>query len=291
MLPRRHIRIKVFQTLYANSQHAKDSNFNVKKEFNKNLKGYLNLHKIIINFLIEFKEVAISHINIRKAQMIRLNKELKPNTKFIENIFIKQLKGKKKIQIEDHRINTIVKKEFKKLQKSKYYIKYMDQSVKSNAEDKKMILYLIKKHIIINEKIHDLIEDYSIYWNDDILLIYNFLIEQINNNQSINHIKIFRKKEDEEFSHLLLKTTIIKEEEVTQIIYDLVKNWDEERIAISDLILMQMAISEIKYIPNIPHNVTLDEYIEISKEYSSPKSKEFINGILDVFIKEILTRK
>ena len=69
------------------------------------------------------------------------------------------------------------------------------------------------------------------------------------------------------------------------------KNWDEERIAISDLILMQMAISELKYIPNIPHNVTLDEYIEISKEYSSPKSKEFINGILDVFIKEILTRK
>ena len=167
----------------------------------------------------------------------------------------------------------------------------MTNKTSENDEEKSIILFILKKYVIINESIHDIIEDYSIYWNDDLIVIYNLILEKINNNKSINTIKLFRKKDDEVFAKKLIQTTIDKEDDTSLIIYRLAKNWDKERIALSDLILMRMAITEISYLKNIPHKVTLDEYIEISKQYSTPKSNEFINGILDVFIKDNLEKK
>ena len=100
-----------------------------------------------------------------------------------------------------------------------------------------------------------------------------------------NIIKIFRQIEDKHFAHDLLNKTIKESNETSNIIYDLAKNWDKDRIALSDLIIMKMAITEMKYFQSIPYKVSLDEYIEISKEYSTPKSKEFVNGILDTIYK------
>ena len=167
----------------------------------------------------------------------------------------------------------------------------MNATEHSTDDDKKIVIHILKNYIIINEKIHDIIEDYSIYWNDDLIIVYNILLEKLNNNQSINNTKLFRQSDDRIFANELLKKTIKNTEKTSKIIYDLAKNWDKERIAISDLIIMRMAITEMTYIQNIPHKVTIDEYIEISKQYSTPKSKEFINGILDVFIKDILPKK
>ena len=161
----------------------------------------------------------------------------------------------------------------------------------SKKDEKKIIMYVFKKYFISNEQIHDFLEERSIYWNDDIIVVYNFFTEKINNNLSLNNIKLFRKKEDQVFANNLIKKTVNKEGEIISIIHKLASNWDKDRIAISDLILMRMAMIEMLYLKDIPYKVTLDEYIEISKEYSSPKSKEFINGILDVFIKEILKKK
>ena len=116
-------------------------------------------------------------------------------------------------------------------------------------------------------------------------------MEKLNKNYSINSIKLFRKKEDKLFGETLLFQTIKSEIKISETIYKLANNWEKERIALSDLILMRMALCELTYINNIPQKVTLDEYIEISKEYSTPKSQQFINGILDVFIKDILQKK
>jgi len=143
----------------------------------------------------------------------------------------------------------------------------------------------------MNESIHDFIEDYSIYWNDDIIIVYNIFLERINNEENLKYLNVFRSSDDAEFAKDLLEKTISEEKKISSIIYDLAKNWDKERIALIDLILMKMAITEMMYIQTIPNKVTIDEYIEISKEYSTPKSKEFINGVLDGFIKEILFKK
>jgi len=293
MLPRRHIRIKVFQSLYALTQQPKDIEFNINKEFDKNLNAYLQLYNLMIDLLIQLKEIAIEEINLKKQKLIPSKEDLKPNQKFIKNSIFNKLKKPKYTTntIEHEKQKSIIKQIFKNIKKSKTYIEYMSKKSISKKDEKKIIMYVFKKYFISNEQIHDFLEERSIYWNDDIIVVYNFFTEKINNNLSLNNIKLFRKKEDQVFANNLIKKTVNKEGEIISIIHKLASNWDKDRIAISDLILMRMAMIEMLYLKDIPYKVTLDEYIEISKEYSSPKSKEFINGILDVFIKEILKKK
>ena len=294
MLPRRHIRIKVFQSLYTLAQQDKDYKFDLQREFNNNLESYKSLYFFIINLLKILRDVAKEEIDVKKTKLMPSEEDLKPNTKFIRNTILNNINNKHKsshIEKEKEKIYSIIKNIFQQIKRSQKYIDYMTNESSANDEEKSIILFILKKYVIINENIHDIIEDYSIYWNDDLIVIYNLILEKINNNKSINTIKLFRKKDDEVFAKKLIQTTIDKEDDTSLIIYRLAKNWDKERIALSDLILMRMAITEISYLKNIPHKVTLDEYIEISKQYSTPKSNEFINGILDVFIKDNLEKK
>ena len=292
MLPRRHIRIKIFQSLYASTYHIEKNEYDTKQKIQQNLDGYLKLYYLIIDLFIILKDVAKEEITIKKNKLRPSQEDLKPNTRFVNNYILKKLK-KLKINdndIENEKKELLIKKVFKLIKTSKTYINYMIKTSPSKKDDKNIIIHILKKYFVGNETIHDFLEEYSIYWNDDILIVYNSLIEKINNNLSLNSVQLFRKKEDQLYANSLIQNTLSKKEEINLIIYKLAKNWDQERIAISDLIIMRMAISEMLYIKNIPNKVTLDEYIEIAKEYSSPKSKEFVNGILDVFIKDILVK-
>jgi N utilization substance protein B len=292
MLPRRHIRIKVFQSLYAREQQNRDINFNIQEEFKNNLNGYVNIYYLIIDLLRVLYRTATEEIKIKKSNLMPSKEDLEPNQRFIKNFIFKKIKEQQEtsINISSDAVNNIVKQIFKQIKKSTSYIKYMQKSSVTQSDEKQIIFHILKTYFIGNEKVHDFIETYSIYWNDDILIAYNMLMEKINNNYQINNVKIFRKKEDKLFGESLLLNTIKKEDEVSEIIYKLADNWDKERIALTDLILLRMALTELTCINNIPNKVTLDEYIEISKQYSTPKSKEFINGILDVFIKDNLTK-
>jgi len=292
MLPRRHIRIKVFQSLYSLSQQNEDENFNLNSEFKANLEGYLSLFQLIIDLLRIIREIAKSEIEIKKHNLAPSNEDLKPNKRFIQNKILSRITTKYNYTEQEYeKVQKTVKGIFQQIKTSKKYIKYMNATEHSTDDDKKIVIHVLKNYIIINEKIHNIIEDYSIYWNDDLIIVYNILLEKLNNNQSINNTKLFRQSDDRIFANELLQKTVKNTVKTSKIIYDLAKNWDKERIAISDLIIMRMAITEMTYIQNIPHKVTIDEYIEISKQYSTPKSKEFINGILDVFIKDILPKK
>ena len=293
MLPRRHIRIKVFQTLYARSQKNQDTKFDTLKEYKNNLTSYLNIYFFIIDLLKSIKEIAITELEVKRKKIRRNNEDIIPNKRFVQNYILTNLKGKKirNKHIGEDNMKVIAKKIFTQIQKSNTYIEYMQTPQISHEDDKKIIFHILKKYVIGNEQIHDFIEEYSIYWNDDILIAYNFLMEKINKNEQIKSIELFRKKEDQLFGESLLTKTIEKEKEISKLIYELAINWDEERIATIDLILMKMALAEMTHIEEkIPQKVSLDEYIEISKQYSTPKSKEFINGLLDVFIKDILPK-
>tara|TARA_B100000902_G_scaffold399033_1_gene468064 strand:+ start:3073 stop:3966 length:894 start_codon:yes stop_codon:yes gene_type:complete len=292
MLPRRHIRIKIFQSLYASTYHIEKNEYDTKQKIQQNLDGYLKLYYLIIDLFIILKDVAKEEITIKKNKLRPSQEDLKPNTRFVNNYILKKLKKLKNNDndIENEKKELLIKKVFKLIKTSKTYINYMIKTSPSKKDDKNIIIHILKKYFVGNETIHDFLEEYSIYWNDDILIVYNSLIEKINNNLSLNSVQLFRKKEDQLYANSLIQNTLSKKEEINLIIYKLAKNWDQERIAISDLIIMRMAISEMLYIKNIPNKVTLDEYIEIAKEYSSPKSKEFVNGILDVFIKDILVK-
>ncbi|MBF25997.1 MAG: transcription antitermination factor NusB [Flavobacteriales bacterium] len=294
MLPRRHIRIKVFQSLYAYSQQNLDKNFSIEKEYHKNLEGYLNSYFFIINLIKQLHNLALSEIKINKNKFIPSKADLNPNIRFINNFIFQKTKKTQippNINFDNEKLNIVIKKIFTSLKKTKFYNNYMLKTSIQKVEEKKIIFHILKKYFINNEKIHDFIEDYSIYWNEDMMVAYNIFKEKINHNQTLNSIKIFRKKEDQIFGKNLINKTIQEEKATSKIIHKIAKNWDEERIALTDLILIRMAMIEIRYFIDIPNNVTIDEYIEIAKQYSTPKSKEFINGILDVFSKDILSKK
>ena len=289
MLPRRHIRIKVFQTLYSRHQRLEDNSFSISKEFRNNLDSYLNLYYFLIELLFLIREVATDQIKIKRKNLIPSAQDLHPNKKLTTNQVLKRIKVRKNKNFEDgEKLKNIVNSIFNNIKKTKSYIDYMKVDKSILEEDKNFILHILKTHFISNEQIHEFIEDYSIYWNDDLLVTYNLLVEKIKNHDPLYNVTLFRQNEDEEFANNLLNKTIANEDKINETISFLAKNWDSERIATADLILIKMAITEITYIKDIPNNVSLDEYIEISKEYSTPKSKEFINGILDVFIKTIL---
>lgn len=292
MLPRRHIRIKVFQTLYAFSQQLGDKKLDTKKALKNNLSDYVNLYYFIIDTLILIREIAEDEIVAQKKKLLPTQEDLNPNKKFIQNNILKELNTRKKLsgKIDYKKLKIILKQIFKNLKNKNTYINYMESDEKSYQNDKKIVIYVLK-NVITHESIHEFIEDYSIYWNDDLIIVYNIFLERINNEENLKYLNIFRSSDDEEFAKNLLEKTIEQEKKISSIIYDLAKNWDKERIALIDLILMKMAITEMMYIQTIPNKVTIDEYIEISKEYSTPKSKEFINGILDAFIKDILFKK
>ena len=294
MLPRRHIRIKVFQSLYAYSQHHQDIGFNINKEYKNNLEAYLNSYFFIIELINHLHKLAVSEININKKKFIPSKEDLNPNNRFIKNFIFqrtKKINTLTNIKIDSDKLNIIVKKIFTLIKKNEFYTTYMSKKSVQKVEEKKIIFHILKKYFIKNEKIYDFIEEYSIYWNENMHIAYNLFKEQINNSRPLKNIKIFRKQEDQIFGENLLKKTIAEEKKTNKIIHKLAKNWDTERIALSDLILIRMAITEIIHFIDVPNNVTIDEYIEISKQYSSPKSKEFINGILDVFSKDILSKK
>ena len=174
---------------------------------------------------------------------------------------------------------------------TKEFCKYGYFNNPCRLSPKKFIKWsLIKKNM---ERIFDYLENKSIYWNDDFFAVkmaLSNMIEDYNPNSkkafNFKKIKIFKDKEDEVFAKTLLSKTIKKREENKKIIHELAKNWDSDRISILDSILMQLAITEISEFKSIPYKVSINEYIEISKIYSTKKSYEFINGILDAFLKK-----
>tara|TARA_B100000575_G_scaffold170549_1_gene136447 strand:+ start:1442 stop:2305 length:864 start_codon:yes stop_codon:yes gene_type:complete len=285
MLPRRHIRVKVFQTIYSFTQKNKHQKFSVTEELRTNLNSYKLLYKLILNIIFEIRELALEEIEINKRKLLPTKEDLKPNKKFIKNKFLKSISFKKLNLIENHKIKNISKKLFKEIKKSRLYSSYLAEPLCSFENEKNFFLRIVKNYIITNPMIDEFIEEHSIFWNDDTLIVYNSIIENINNKQSINSVKVFRKKDDQLFAYNLLNKTVSSLNDVNKQIYSIAENWDKDRIALIDLILLQIAITEIQNFPEIPNKVTMDEYIEISKYYSTPKSKDFINGILDKFVK------
>ena len=286
MLPRRHIRVKVFQTIYSFTQKNKHLKFSARDELRTNLNSYKLLYKLILNIIFGIRELALEEIEINKRKFLPTKEDLKPNKKFVKNKFLKSISFKKIDDvIESHKVKNISKKLYKKIKKSKLYSSYLNEPLCKFENEKNFFLRIVKNYIITNPIIDEFIEEHSIFWNDDILIVYNSIIENINNKQSINSVNVFRKKDDQLFAYKLLNKTISSLNDVNKQIYSIAENWDKDRIALIDLILLQIAITEIQNFPEIPNKVTMDEYIEISKYYSTPKSKDFINGILDKFVK------
>ncbi len=294
MLNRRHLRIKVLQTLYAFSQNEDMDYIKAKAELNKAVEQMYDLYLSLLMTFSELKAKGEHRIEENKKKYLPKEDDINPNRKFVDNAIIKILEEQAELrhQSELRKVNwvgaeeqEIFRKMYNTIRKSETYFEFMENGEEGFEEDKAFIVQLFKQEIANFQLLYDYYEEKSIYWMDDIDLACSMVIKTIKSfkeDEEPQILPLFKPNDDEkEFIETLLKETIRKEKENLPVIDKLTKNWELDRIAKMDVLLMEMAITELQVFPNIPTKVSLNEYIEISKFYSTPKSNVFINGVLD----------
>jgi transcription antitermination protein NusB len=297
MLNRRYLRIKVMQALYAFFQSDNKDMGKGEREMFHNIEKIYDLYIIMLLLLIDIRDVAENSMEDAKNKKLPTSEDLDPNTKFIENRFIKQLAANQQLlkQASNRKVSwqndmELVKKVFNQVRSSAEYGRYMNSSENSYKEDAAFVIDIYKRYIAEFELLEHHFEEKSIYWADDFHLVNAMVVKTIQSFEESRgeHMVLMPlykdEEEDRQFIVDLYRKTILHDKENEQYIGEKTQNWEVERIAMMDVLLMKMAITEILNFSSIPVKVTLNEYIEISKLYSTPKSKGFINGILDKLV-------
>ena len=258
----------------------------------------------MLSSLIEMakKEKVFLHLSSQKHLSTR--EERNPNTKFINNSIFKLLEDNNSLSIalENRKItNWNIHDDYihlllTSLKESKLYAKYMSTSVNTFEEDKQFVVDLFSEIIVPNEKLYEYLEDDKLTWIDDIPVVNTHIVKQLKaiksaEDDSFRVPKLFKDADDKDFAKDLFRKTVLNEKELAKEFDSKTPNWDMERIAEIDTIILKMAICELLKFPSIPVKVTLNEYLELAKEYSTPKSSIFINGILDNLVKEFQSNK
>jgi N utilization substance protein B len=304
MLNRRHLRIKVLQTLYAYFQSNEDNYGHSEKELMQSVERIYDLYIYLLLTFAELKEIAENRIEDSKKKIRPSEEETNPNLKFVNNAIIQKLEESKTLRAisEDRKVNWVgdehremFRKIYFQLREGETYFEFMNNGSQSFDEDLSFAVELFKIEIANSPILYNFFEEKSIHWMDDIDLACSMVIKTLKSielEEPLYLLPLYKEDDDEqEFIRQLLRKTISMDKENEALIDDLTKNWELERIAKMDIILMKMALTELQIFNNIPTKVTLNEYIEISKFYSTPKSNGFINGVLDKAIDRLKKEK
>ncbi|WP_298764607.1 transcription antitermination factor NusB [uncultured Polaribacter sp.] len=302
MINRRHIRVKVMQSVYAMTQSHNDDIVREEKFLKHSILKMLDLYVLNLLLLVEVQKLASKKIALSKKKILATEEDLAPNTKFIQNRLINAIAESVSVEgyVELNKLDNwqendeYVKIIFDELQKSDLYKKYLASSEDSFKEDKEFVVNFFKQIIAPNEKLADYYEDALISWVDDIPFINTWVSKSLSK-QKENKIftvgALYKDKDDEDFVGNLFRKTVLKQADYEKDIEEKTPNWETDRIADIDMILIKMAITEFINFASIPTRVTINEYIEISKDYSTTKSSYFINGVLDKISKEFIANK
>lgn len=298
MISRRQLRIKVLQTLYAYYQAKHDVLNHAEKELHKNIDKSFDLYHSLFIMILEVGNLAESRIEVARKKRIPSEEDLNPNTRFVENKVIHQLRhcdallryaDQKKLSWVDY--PELIKEIYADILEDEGYKEYMELENSSYSDDKKFITRVFTNIILPNESLEQVMEEQSIYWNDDLDFMISMLVKTIKRfkeeEEEVQLLKLYKNPEDEDFAIELFRKSVLHKEEYLEYIKTNTKNWDVERIAFMDILIMQMAIAELVCFTSIPTKVTLNEYLEISKFYSTSKSNVFINGVLDKVVGEL----
>lgn len=283
----------MLQALYAYYQSEEKDLAKAEKQLFFSLDKVYELYLYLLLLIVEMQRLAIDKIETGKNKRLPSKEELTPNTKFVTNTHLRLLSNSKKLakKAEESGVSwqdnpDVVKKVFKMLIETDEYKEYMESAERGFDHDKEYLLKFFKKYLINDEGIQEYFEEKSIFWNDDLDLMAGMVLKTIKlmetSHDDVELLELWKDPEDEiHFAKTLLGQTLILGEENAKDIDECTKNWELERIAVIDIILMKMALAEARAFKSIPLKVTLNEYIELSKYYSTPKSNGFINGVLD----------
>ena len=269
------------------------------KELFFSLSKAYDLYNYLLLLMVEVTKQANKRLNAAKNKLVPTKEELFPNTKFVENRFIAQLEvNKQLLEFSNNQKKTweneadFVKTLCDKILESDIYKEYMASETSSYEEDRELWRKLYKNIIFNNIELDQVLEDQSLYWNDDKEIVDTFVLKTIKRFDEKNGAKQellpeFKDEEDQDFARRLFRRTILNADYYRHLISENTKNWDLDRVAFMDVVIMQIAMAEILSFPNIPVSVSLNEYVEIAKLYSTPKSGGFINGTLDGIVNSL----
>lgn len=298
MISRRLLRIKVLQILYAFNQKDDESINNSEKELFFSINKSYDLYHYFLLLIIDLFRYSDLRIEIAKSKNFPTPEDLNPNTRFIDNKVYAQLQANEDLNsylltqklswVNDE---DLIRNLYNALRESLAYKRYMASSTPSYSEDVAMVQSIITDIFADSEELFLNLEEKSIYWNDDAEFMLGMAHKTIgkfkeNNPSGTRLMPLYKQDEDQDFVKQLYRKAVISKKENEALIHQFASNWELDRIAFMDILIISLAITEVTIFPGIPVKVTLNEYIEIAKEYSTEKSSIFINGVLDkVFAK------
>lgn len=299
MISRRILRIKILQILYAYFQSEDNAINKLEKELFFSIQKTYDLYHYLLLLIVEIADYANRRIEIARQKMIPSREDLNPNTKFVDNLIVHQLRSN--LQLNQYLKSTplswvnspeLIRKLHNRIRMTPYFKEYMEDNSRNYDHDKKLIIEIYTDEIINTESIYQTLEEQSIYWNDEIEFVINMITKTLKGFQekdgpNAQLLTLFKNGEDKEFVTRLFRNVILHRNEYDKLIEAFTRNWDVERIAFIDLLILEMAINEAVVFPSIPTSVTINEYLEIAKLYSTEKSSVFINGLLDKIFKHL----
>lgn len=303
MINRVLLRIKIIQILYSFYKGDGKSLKSAEEELFFSIGKTYQLYFHLFLLSVEITRYAEERIETRRNKLRPNPEDLNPNTRFIDNTFIHQLKNNKYFN-EYIKVNKlswvnytdVVKEIYEEIITSDFYTEYMSTQYSDYEADKNIWKKIYKKIILPNQELDNSLEEQSIYWVDDVELVISFILKtikrfQISNGNLQELLPMFKDEEDAEFARNLLRFAITNGSQYRDMIEANTKNWEIDRVAFMDTLLMEVALAELINFPTIPVNVTLNEYIEIAKNYSTEKSGTFINGVLDNIVHQLRKEK
>ncbi|MBR3914343.1 MAG: transcription antitermination protein NusB [Bacteroidales bacterium] len=304
MINRRFLRVKVLQAVYAYQESGEDFVENGIKHLIDSIEKLRDLFVWQISFLVETKRFAENRIEENKHKNFPTPDDLNPNMRYVENRVLVALENNKDLRKEEERLKInwadhqdIVRGYYNKMRETEEYKQYMSDSVDNFDHDKKFIVKMINEYFADLEVLQDFYEEKSIFFVDDYHLVSSMLVKffsemKANFNENTSLPSIYKTgndpvNEDKEFVKNLFRKVLLHDSEYGKMVGENTSNWEKERVCIMDMIILKLAITEFCCFPYIPVKVTMNEYIEISKYFSTPKSKIFVNGILDRILKKL----
>ncbi len=304
MINRELIRLKIVQLIYAYYQNEGKAFDVVEKELKFSLSKAYDLYNYLLLLLVDMQRYAARKDEARRAREKRTGISasgtgVTPDRQFAENKFLLQLASNKqlldfteKLKLDWEEEDAFVKKLYNTFIDSDTYQLYLTKEEFSYETDREVVRKLYKTYICNNDDFTQLLEDRSLYWNDDKEIIDSFVLKTIKRfaeaegeNQPL--LPDYASEDDRAFALGLFRETIEREAELRALIKENCKNWEFNRLTFMDVIIMQIALAEILTCPTIPLSVTFNEYLDIAKVYSTPRSSSYINGLLDHIVKKL----
>jgi N utilization substance protein B len=304
MINRILIRIKILQILYAYFKCEDKTLKAVEKEMFHCFDKAYELYFQLFTLPLHITRFCADKIELRKSKFRPTDDDLHPNLRFIENRFIKQLAAnmelkdyvaKNKLSWIDY--SDVIKELTDQIINSDFYADYMATQTSDYEQDKEIWHKIFRRIIAPSKTLENAIEEQSIFWIDNIETVISFIMKTIKRfdlkNDKFQQLlpQYNNIDEDKTFAEKLLTAVINRNSELTQLIDSHTSNWELDRIAFMDIVIMKMALAEILTFPAIPINVTLNEYIELAKDYSTEKSSTFVNGVLDSIVNQLNSEK